>query len=206
MKLKNTSKFSDKEVRKLIRIAKGSLSLKNVSIHVKNTNKGYGGTCYGNGINTAFQDYMGNCRYVRHNSPLIVVRITKNWDKLPYMMNKTYVGRYGKRHNVRKPKYIINNSHELLLSVLAHEFYHLKNWKTKNQGSEIKAEKHALKTLKKYRQLSPNKPAKDTKQTDKTMFNKAKINRLIWTRKRRIETLKGEIKQLKRLIKNKEGG
>lgn len=50
MKIKNTSKFNITEIRKLIKIAKGSFSLKGVDFHIKDTKKGFGGTCYGSGI------------------------------------------------------------------------------------------------------------------------------------------------------------
>ena len=47
MKLKNTSQFPIKEIRRLIRVAKGSISLKGVRVHIKNANTtSYRGMCY----------------------------------------------------------------------------------------------------------------------------------------------------------------
>lgn len=148
MKLKNTSKFTNKEVRDLIRIAKGSTNIKNVVFHIKNSKKMFGGTCYGQGIS-----WMSiNGRTIYHPDPLIVARVQKDNDKYPYEMNKEYTGR-GRKYNTRKPKYTVNNAHEMLLVILAHEIYHYKEWNTKNRGSEIKAERYAMKKLMKYREV-----------------------------------------------------
>jgi hypothetical protein len=53
----------------------------------------------------------------------------------------------------RAPKYTVNNWKEAIVSLTAHELYHIKQRRTRKRASEIKAEAWAMKKLKEYREI-----------------------------------------------------
>ena len=51
----------------------------------------------------------------------------------------------------RVPDFNAENWKEMIVTILAHEFYHLKLFQKKKKQSEVKCDKYALKRLNKYR-------------------------------------------------------
>lgn len=155
MKIVNTSKFDTKEIKKLIKAAKGNISTGSVEFHFKNSKRNYAGSCY----------YKG-CSFSGVFHPLVVVRIQHN-NKYPLRMNedreinrekteKQPINMNGCQKLIfrknRRPKYTVHNHKELLLCLIAHELYHLHLHRTRKKQSEIGCEFFAFKKLLEYRE------------------------------------------------------
>lgn len=138
MRIKNTSRYPNSDILRLVKFASKGTSSERVEIHVKNSKWAFAGR--------AWHD-VGNSSIIKVDDKiddLIVVRIGSP-DKFP--MNFKYPGLK------RAPKYTLNNWKEAIVSLTAHELYHIKQRRTRKRASEIKAETWAMKKLKEYREI-----------------------------------------------------
>jgi len=154
MRIVNTSKIDTKEIKKLIKAAKGSISTGGVEFHFKNSRRGYAGRCYWNG-----------CSFSGVFNPLVVVRIQHS-NKYPIKMNEDRKINWEKTEKQRlinssqklvfrknrRPKYTVHNYKEMLVCLIAHELYHLHLHRRRKKQSEVGCENFAFKKLLEYRE------------------------------------------------------
>lgn len=137
MRIKNTSRYPKVEVERLVRFAAKGVRTSRVEVHVKNSKRVFAGRAWHNigrnhVVNVA--EYIDDLVIVRLGSP----------DRFPFEFS------YPRLKTA--PRYTINNWKEAMVSVTAHELYHIKQRRTGKRSSEVKAERWALKRLNEYRE------------------------------------------------------
>ncbi len=140
MRIKNTSRYPTAEVERLVRFAAKGIGKSRVEIHVKNSRRVFAGRAW---------HIIGNNRIVnvaKYVDDLVVVRIGPP-AKFPIEFS------YPRLKTV--PRYTIRDWKEAIVSVTAHELYHIKQRRACRRASEVKAERWALKRLEAYRK-QPN--------------------------------------------------
>ena len=140
MIIKNPSRYPTVEVEKLVRFASTGLDTSRVEVHIKNSKKIFAGRAWHN---------IGQNRIVNtsnHINDLVVVRVGSP-DKFPFEFS------YPRRKTA--PKYTIGNWREAVVSVTAHELYHIKQRRERKRASEVKAEEWAVTMLAEYRKEQP---------------------------------------------------
>ncbi len=136
MRIKNTSRYPTVEIERLVRFAAKGIGTSRVEVHVKNSTRVFAGRAWHNiGRNSVVNvaDYIDD---------LIVVRVGPPAEfpiEFSYPRLKT------------APKYTMRGWKEAVVSVTAHELYHIKQRRTGKRASEVKAERWALKRLEEYR-------------------------------------------------------
>ncbi len=136
MRIKNTSKYPTAEVERLVKFAAKGVSTSRVEVHVKNSKRIFAGRSWHNvGSNRVIKvaDYVDD---------LAIVRIGSS-DNFPIVFS------YPRLKTA--PKYTLRNWKEAIVSITAHELYHIKQRRTGKRLSEVKAEKWAFKKLEEYR-------------------------------------------------------
>ncbi len=135
MRIKNTSRYPAAEVERLVRFASKGINTSGVEVHIKNSKKIFAGRAWHNiGHN--------NVITVADNiNDLVVIRIGSS-DKFPFKFS------YPRRKTA--PRYTLKTWKEAIVTVTAHELYHIKQRRTKKRASEVKAERWAFKRLEAY--------------------------------------------------------
>ena len=137
MRIINKSFMKTKDLRELIKVAKGNIKTKNVIFSFKNTEK----------------TFFGRIHY--SSRPHINIGINKKIN-YPLECNKEFIyhhfsGRKTIKHK-HYPKYDVKNDKELFLRIIAHELAHLRLFQNRKRcGNEIYCEKYAKKRLLVYR-------------------------------------------------------
>ena len=133
MRLQNTSNIDTQIIRNIIRFVKPS-SVSNFDIWVKKSKYAYYGRAYTEGCNFHSPNPFVSYVVVRIGNPTFPLKIGGF---------KAYI------------KHYVNDTTELLVSIIAHELYHLKQAKLHERFSEKEADKYAIKKLEQYR-LNPH--------------------------------------------------
>ncbi len=139
MRLKNTSRYPTVEVQRLVRLAAKGVDSSRVEVHVKNSKWIFAGRAWHN---------------IGHNSivsvaddvdDLVVIRVGSP-DRFPIEFQ------YPKLKTA--PMYLISNWKEAIITLTAHELYHIKQKRTGKRASEVRAERWAFKRLQECRKLN----------------------------------------------------
>ncbi len=136
MEIKNTSRYPTKLVDSLVLFAADNFDTTGIEVHVKNSKQVFAGR--------AWHD-IGNNRIIKVSdgiNDLIIVRIGSP-DKFPIIFS------YPKLKTA--PTYTIKNWKESIITVTAHEMYHIYQIREKKRLSEVQAEIWSLNKLIKYR-------------------------------------------------------
>ena len=136
MRIKNTSRYLTVDVKRLIRFAAKGIRTSRIEVHVKNSKNIFAGRAWHN---------IGRNRVVNvadNIDDLVVVRLGPP-DRFPFEFS------YPRRKTA--PRYTVKNWKEAIVSVTAHELYHIKQRRTNKRASEVKAERWALRRLEAYR-------------------------------------------------------
>lgn len=181
MRIKNTSRYPDDEVRRLVEFGMKGVNTNGVMVHVKNSQGAYRGRAY-NGV-----PYVSPAYKMKSVNALITIGIgapeqypcdnmirrsrwsevsQKDYDQLPeeerrQLRHWTYsdgTHRY-QRENVtrhpyggkRSPLIEMRTWQEGLVAVAAHEARHHYQHAHGKSGSEVDAERHAAKILERFR-------------------------------------------------------
>jgi len=138
MRIKNTSRYPTVEVERLVRFAAKGIESSRVEVHVKNSKWVFAGRAWHN---------IGRSKIINvalDIDDLVVIRVgsPNNFPiEFSYPRLKT------------APRYVIRNWREAIVSLTAHEFYHIRQRRTGKRASEVKAERWALKRLEAYRKM-----------------------------------------------------
>jgi len=134
MRLKNTSTIDTQTIRDIIRFVKPA-KVANFDIWIKKSQKAFYGRAYTDGC-----DYHSDL-FV----PYVVIRIGNPTFPLKIGGFRAYIEHY------------VNNITELLITLIAHELYHLKQSRLHKRFSEKEADKYAIKKLEQYRKEKEGK-------------------------------------------------
>lgn len=141
MIIRNTSKYSTEEMKKLIDFVAKGFNHKNICLNIKNSGSAYRGRAY-RGI-PAISNAPKSSQY------LVVVAIGTP-DKFPvaeYYSNQKYK---------RLIPVTFETWQEAFVSVLAHELRHIYQFRNNKPCSEVDASKIGYKKLMEYRKLNSN--------------------------------------------------
>lgn len=136
MEIKNTSRYPTSVVDSLVLFAVENCDTAGIEVHVKNSKQVFAGR--------AWHDIRNN-RVIKVSEDiddLIIVRIGSP-DKFPITFS------YPKLKTA--PTYTIKNWKESIITVTAHEMYHIYQIREKKRLSEVQAEIWSLNRLLKYR-------------------------------------------------------
>lgn len=140
MKVKNTSVYPTTEIKRLLSFVKG-FRRREVEVHIKNCHSTY--TPYRGHIYW----YANRQPYLNCTKPFLITIGIGSPDRFPYTVKNEEL--------FYAPSYTLQNWQECLIAVFAHEINHLQRYLKGRSISEVKAEKHALKTLLKFRRKKP---------------------------------------------------
>ena len=142
MIVRNTSQYPSEEVESLVRFAlKGTPKADELEVHVRNSKYAFYGRIFASAA-----DCTCDCDEQRF---LIVVRIGDE-KKFPYLSV------YPSHKRCEKYATVLDDWKEALVKVIAHEGMHLRQWIENKPMWEHQAEKHAMATLTRYRNMTKN--------------------------------------------------
>lgn len=181
MRLKNTSKYPDAEVRALVEFATRGVNMTGVQVNIKNTRWAYRGRAYlgvpscspaarlatvnylvtaSVGPDSEFPTSNLHTRMVKRGEYPWEARpeLPDGWDETIYYGTGNKPMRVVHREPVTtpyggkgSPLIVVYNWREALVKIVAHEARHIYQFKNKKPLSEVDAEKFAAKTLDAYR-------------------------------------------------------
>jgi len=146
MRIKNTSRYPDEEVRRLVRFGAGGVRSARIEVHVKNSKYAFAGRIYLSTADLVFSGF-GDMTLHHRASQLIVLRIGA-----PKMFPLAFHYRGLKR----APTYLLCDWKEALVTTAAHEFCHARQHRRGKPSSEVKAERWAVKKLEEFREEVPD--------------------------------------------------
>jgi hypothetical protein len=139
--LKNTSRYDTKLVRQIIKFAAGNIPIDDVAINIKNSQHVWAGR--------AFASVPWESPWRGQASRLIVCRIGGP-QKFPYQTHG-YPGR--KVENGNWPTPLLGDWMEALVFLVAHELFHIVQFRVKARASEIETEAYGMKRMLAWREL-----------------------------------------------------
>ena len=137
MRLKNTSRYPEAEVRALVEFACRGVDMTGVQVNVKNSRQAYRGRAY-NGVPS-----VSPASRLQTVSRLVVVAVGQD-QQFP-------VVNYYSTKLKRVPRVELQNWREALVKVAAHEARHVHQYRHDKPRSEVDAEKWAVRRLEEYR-------------------------------------------------------
>jgi len=140
MKIKNTSRYPQADVEELVGFASRGVDCTGIEIHVKNSKWVFAGRAWHNiGRNSIVNvgDEINDLVVIRVGSP----------DNFPIEFS------YPKLKTA--PRYEIRSWREAMVTLTAHELYHIKQKRTGMRASEVRAERWAFKKLLEFREARP---------------------------------------------------
>lgn len=140
MIIKNTSRYPVKEVRRLVRFALkglGKYASRRLEVHVKNSKRAFAGSFY---------PAIPLCSSATFDRSFLIVARIGSEDKFPCECV------YPSRKRCEKYRRDLRTWREALVSVIGHEYEHLRQWLKDKRFREDHAERRAYKTLKKFRE------------------------------------------------------
>ena len=145
MTFRNTSRYADDEVLRLVRFALSEIDTRGVHVNVKNTTSVRRGRAY-NGL-PSISNAPPNARY------LITIGIGPP-EEFPFE-NGSFVRRNGewvKRRGGRWPEDTLHDWREALVNVAAHEGKHIEQYREGTGRSEVACHHFASYVLRRYRE------------------------------------------------------
>jgi len=137
--LRNESRYSTQEVRKLVTFAVGEIDLRHVCVKVKNSNRqAFSGMAY---------DHIPRLAVVPASAKQLVTVRIGGQVKFP-LLGHRYLGK-----SDRFPTYDIHNWQEALVVCTAHEALHIEQFREGLRCSELRAERYAVRKLNEWREV-----------------------------------------------------
>jgi hypothetical protein len=136
MRIKNTSRYPTVEIEQLVRFAAKGVGTSGAEVHVKNSRHVLSGGAW---RLLERRDIVNEAKCVDY---LVVIRVG---------LSAKFPIEYCYPRIKRAPRYTIENWREAIVTVTAHELYHIKQRRTGKRTSEVKAERWALNRLEDYR-------------------------------------------------------